>query len=365
MKAMSALIYPTDKTVAQIDDYHGTKVADPYRWLEDLDSADTRAWIEAREQGDVRLSRRRFPAAIDMKQRLTAVVELRTLLVAAALRRPLFLHAQRRTAEPGRVVRGRHARRNATRAARPEHPVDRRHDCAQGLGGQRRRARIWPMGCRRAARTGKNGTCSTSATGKNTDDDLKWVKFSGLSWRRDGTGFFYSRYDEPKGENSLKAEPTSSRNCTFTGSARSSPTTWLIYERQGPSGLAVRRRSHRRRPLSGCHHQSHHRADQTRVCYRDLARKQNESTHRNRDRRLGRELPASSATIGHIFYFLTDNDAPRYRVIADRTARTRTRRTGKRLCRRRRRRCRTCASSTMISSPNTCRMRTATSACSI
>src|SRR5262245_47275887 len=39
--------YPEAKTVEQFDDYHGTRVADPYRWLEDTEAADTRAWITA------------------------------------------------------------------------------------------------------------------------------------------------------------------------------------------------------------------------------------------------------------------------------------------------------------------------------
>ena len=36
-------------------------------------------------------------------------------------------------------------------------------------------------------------------TGKDLPDLIKWVKFSGASWTNDGKGFFYSRYDEPKG----------------------------------------------------------------------------------------------------------------------------------------------------------------------
>src|SRR5215510_1715533 len=43
----SKLTYPAAHRGNVIDDYHGTKVADPYRWLEDLDSADTKAWVEA------------------------------------------------------------------------------------------------------------------------------------------------------------------------------------------------------------------------------------------------------------------------------------------------------------------------------
>src|SRR5436190_4663406 len=45
--AQQRLQYPVTKKIGQVDDYHGTKVADPYRWLEDETSPETAAWVEA------------------------------------------------------------------------------------------------------------------------------------------------------------------------------------------------------------------------------------------------------------------------------------------------------------------------------
>jgi prolyl oligopeptidase len=42
------IAYPVTRTVEQSDDYHGVKVADPYRWLEDANSAETHAWVDRR-----------------------------------------------------------------------------------------------------------------------------------------------------------------------------------------------------------------------------------------------------------------------------------------------------------------------------
>ena len=47
---MQRLIYPKSRKGDQVDDYHGTRVADPYRWLEDTNSDETKAWIEAQNR---------------------------------------------------------------------------------------------------------------------------------------------------------------------------------------------------------------------------------------------------------------------------------------------------------------------------
>src|SRR5262245_48159252 len=68
--ALAAQNYPASKTVEHVDDYSGTKVVDAYRWLEDLDSADTKAWVAAQNAyTDAALAQ--MPERAIVKQSLT------------------------------------------------------------------------------------------------------------------------------------------------------------------------------------------------------------------------------------------------------------------------------------------------------
>ena len=67
-----AMEYPESPRGDVVDTYHGVEVADPYRWLEELDGPETRAWIEAQNALSVP-ALEAIPARDEVKNRLTAL----------------------------------------------------------------------------------------------------------------------------------------------------------------------------------------------------------------------------------------------------------------------------------------------------
>lgn len=202
-KPMTTLAYPAARTVDQVDDYHGVKVADPYRWLEELDAPDTRAWIDAQNA---------------LTQKYLAEVAQRPQIHA----RMTELWNYERFGLPSREGNRYFLTRNDglqnqavlytmdALDGEPRMLLDPNTLSTDGtvaLSG----TEVSPDGKYLAYGASSGGSdwqewrVRDIASGKDTSDVVQWVKFSGAAWAKDSSGFYYGRYDEPKGENKLKA----------------------------------------------------------------------------------------------------------------------------------------------------------------
>ena len=121
-------------------------------------------------------------------------------------RASLVLQPQQR---PAAAVGGLHAR-NADRSGNRGHRSEQR--CRRMERSQlsviravARTRSTSPTGSPRAAPTGRPSTSASSRSGKELPDVIRWVKFSSLSWTKDGKGFFYGRYPEPPAGKALEA----------------------------------------------------------------------------------------------------------------------------------------------------------------
>jgi len=194
--------YPPARKSDQVDDYHGVKVADPYRWLEDLDSEETRNWVEAENKLSFGYLAA-IPERNTLKERLTKLWNYEKYGIP-------FKEGSRYFYTRNSGLQNQAVLYTVTSLdAQPQMVLDPNTLSADGtvaLSG----LQVSPDGKFIAYSLSASGSdwqewkVRDVETAKDLSDHLKWVKFSGASWTRDGKGFFYSRYDEPKG-NTLKS----------------------------------------------------------------------------------------------------------------------------------------------------------------
>src|SRR6185503_1954253 len=193
--------YPVARKSDQVDDYHGVKVADPYRWLEDLDSAETRKWVEE-ENKQTFAYLAEIPARTTIKERLTKLWNYEKYGVPfkegnryfytrnSGLQNQSVLYSVNSLdAEPQTLLDPNTLSSDGTVALSGIAVSNDGKRLAYSLSASGSDWQEWKV--------------RDVTTGKDLTDDLRWVKFSNASWMRDGSGFYYVRYDEPKGD-SLK-----------------------------------------------------------------------------------------------------------------------------------------------------------------
>lgn len=189
-------VYPVAKKVEQVDDYHGTKVADPYRWLEDLDTADTKAWVEAQNRlTNAYLAE--IPARKKIKERLTKLWNFERFGIPFREGNRYF-YAKNDGLQNQYVLYTVASLTDEPRVLLDPNKLSTDGTIALAGTAISRDGKLMAYGLSASGSDWSEWKVRNVETGQDLPDVIKWVKFSGASWTPDGKGFFYSRYDEPK-----------------------------------------------------------------------------------------------------------------------------------------------------------------------
>jgi prolyl oligopeptidase len=301
-------VYPKARKSDQVDDYHGVKVADPYRWLEDPDSQETRAWIEAQNKLTFGYLNT-IPERAKIKARLTKLWNFERydapfreggryfFTKNDGLQNQSVLYTMKNLTDTPKVLLDPNKlSKDGTVALAGTYISDNGKLMAYGLSG--------------AGSDWVEFRVRDIESRKDLSDVVKWVKFSGASWTKDNKGFFYSRYPEPN--EITKLEDTNYFQKVYyhrIGTPQSEDT--LVYDRPDNKelGFGASVTEDGRYLIIYVYEGTDTR---NRLYYKDLTNPNSEVV------RLLDDFDATYSLIGNdgaVFWFYTTLNAPRGRVI--------------------------------------------------
>jgi len=198
LEGRTALNYPATARVGQIDDYHGTKIADPYRWLENDTSPETAAWVEAQNRVTSGYLAE-IPQREKIRERIRQLWNYERYGVPfkkggryffsrndGLQNQGVIYHIEQLDGEPELLLDPNTLSADGTVALSDWSISEDGALMAYSLSYSGSDWQEWRV---RDVRTGEDHA-----------DVLSWAKFTTASWRKNG--FYYSRYDEPENANS-------------------------------------------------------------------------------------------------------------------------------------------------------------------
>ena len=303
--------YPPAKTVDQVDDYHGTKVSDPYRWLEDdvRTNDEVANWVEAQNKVTFGFLES-IPEREKIKQRLTQLwdYEKYSSPFKAGGRYYFFKNDGLQNQSVLYV--------HDTLADEPSVLIDPNawsKDGTVALGGMAF-SDDGKYVCYSVSEAGSDwNTWYTMEIASRTvlPEKLKWSKFSGAAWTRDGKGYFYCRYPEPQEGEAFQSLNLNQKVYYHRAGSDQSDDV-LVYERPDEPewGFGADVSEDGRYLILTAWKGT---AEKYRVFYKDLAEPYGlpvplVDEFENEYSFLGNDGP--------VFYFRTDLDAPKRRIVS-------------------------------------------------
>ncbi|MCC7502119.1 MAG: S9 family peptidase [Flavobacteriales bacterium] len=201
-KTVEKITYPeTRKDSTAGDDLHGTFVADPYRWLENDTSEETAAWVKA-QNAVTQDYLGKIPYRKDLAKRYEELYNFPK--VGAPFKVGDLYFVDKNTGLQNQFVHYvRKGLDGEDKVFLDPNAIDAAGTTTFSLMGASNDDRYMAVGVQKAGSDWQDITVWDLSTMKQMPDVLKWAKFSGVAWYKDG--FFYSRYPEPQKGTELSA----------------------------------------------------------------------------------------------------------------------------------------------------------------
>lgn len=195
-KQPSPWIYPAARVSPQVDDLHGVAVADPYRWLEDIDSPETSAWVEAENELT-------FAYLESIEARAAIRERLESLWNYERFGSPWteggrFFFSKNDGLQNQAVYYWAESLEAEPKVMLDPNTLSADGTTAVGSLAVSRDGKLLAYALADAGSDWQRWKVREIATGKDRPDLIEWSKFTGVSWTPDSKGFFYGAYEPPK-----------------------------------------------------------------------------------------------------------------------------------------------------------------------
>jgi len=194
------IAYPPTKRVDLVETEFGTPVADPYRWLENdvRNDPQVRAWVDA-QNGVTNAFLARLPGRETLEKRITELYDYERFAAPEKKGRHYF-YTHNSGLQNQAVLFVRDSVDGAGRVLIDPNPWSKDGATALAEWEPNEQGTKLLYAIQDGGTDWRTLKVRNVATGKDLADEVKWVKFSNLSWAKDGSGFYYSRFPAPKSD---------------------------------------------------------------------------------------------------------------------------------------------------------------------
>ncbi len=190
------LTYPAARQVEQVDEYFGTRVSDPYRWMEDLESVELKTWVEA-ENALTQSFLADVPERAHIHKRLMDLTNYERVGMPEREGGRLF-YMRNTGLQNQSVLYWQEGEDGEAKVLLDPNTLSADATVALGSYSVSEDGRLIAYALSEAGSDLQRVHVKVVETGEELSDVVDWVKFSGIGWAKDGSGFYYSGFGAPE-----------------------------------------------------------------------------------------------------------------------------------------------------------------------